>query len=207
MARKKEFDYFGALTELAQKGEAAGKILYEMVENYDIKTVPEKVEKVHQLENEGDDIAHKILDELNRSFITPIDREDIVSATETLDDVLDGINSLMYLFDTYVIEELRPKTEKVAGYVVEATEGVTVATKEFAKFKNSKTLGSMISQINHIEEKTDDLYRALLKELFLNEPDTRLVIKWKAIYEGFEAVINSAELAADTMLGLVIKNT
>lgn len=207
MAKKKDYDYFEALTNLAVKGEEAARVLLDIVQDYDKETIAVRTEEVHAIENEGDKLSEIILDELNRSFITPIDREDIVSVTEYLDDVLDGINSLTFLFDTYSITEMRPKTEKIASYVVEAVEGVAVATREFSKFKNSKTLGSMIGQVNRIEEKTDDLYRSLLKELMLTETDVMQVIKWKSIYEAFEEVINRSEKVADHLLGLVIKNT
>lgn len=207
MARKKEFNYFTALANLALKGEEAAKVLLVMIQEYDYEKNREKIEKIHLIENEADTISREILDELNHSFVTPIDREDIVGITENLDDIVDGINALAYLFDTYLIKDLRPKTEKIAGYVVEATEGITIATNEFAKFKHSKTLKSMIAQVNKIEEKTDDLYRALIKELFTREADVLNVVKWKSVYEGFEKVINNTEIAADNLEGLVIKNT
>ncbi|QZN88428.1 DUF47 family protein [Vagococcus lutrae] len=207
MARKKEFNYFDALTQLASKGYEAARVLEDIILNYNYETIAARAKEIHVIENEGDELVHTIMDELNRSFITPIDREDIVAITEDLDDILDGINSLPYLFDSYLIKELRPKTEMISHYILEATESVCVVTKEFSKFKNSTTLGTMIAQVNDIEEKTDDLYRSLIKDLFTHETDPLEVIKWKSVYERFERIINATEKTADNLAGLVIKNT
>lgn len=207
MAKRKGFDYFEALEQLADKAQEAGSKLLAIVENYDVLTVHERAEEIHQIERQGDDIVDTIMDELNRSFITPIDREDIVVITELIDDVLDGINSIPYQFDNYLITEMRPKTEKMAQYIVEATDGLAVVAHEFSKFKHSKTLGDMIVHVNTIEGKADQLYSALIKDLFSNEKDVLEVVKWKEVFKRFEDVIDMSEKAVDVLAGLVIKNT
>lgn len=207
MAKRKGFDYFKALEELADKAKLAGAKLLYIVEHYDLGTVERLAEEIHVLEREGDVLVDMIMDELNRSFITPIDREDIVVITELIDDVLDGINSIPYQFDNYLIAAMRPKTEKMAQYLVEATEGLAVVAHEFAKFKNSKTLGEMIVHVNTIEAKADQLYSSLIKDLFSNEKDVLEVVKWKEVFKRFEDAIDMSEKAADGLAGLVLKNT
>ncbi|MBP1043131.1 DUF47 family protein [Vagococcus sp. BWB3-3] len=207
MAKRKGFDYFKALEELADKAKLAGAKLLYIVEHYDLGTVERLAEEIHVLEREGDVLVDTIMDELNRSFITPIDREDIVVITELIDDVLDGINSIPYQFDNYLIATMRPKTEKMAQYLVEATEGLAVVAHEFAKFKNSKTLGEMIVHVNTIEAKADQLYSSLIKDLFSNEKDVLEVVKWKEVFKRFEDAIDMSEKAADGLAGLVLKNT
>ncbi|MGX6962536.1 DUF47 domain-containing protein [Vagococcus xieshaowenii] len=207
MARRKEFNYFENLTKLAEKSEQAAKKMQELINNFSEDKVATYTHEVHEIEREADQISHNILNELNHSFVTPIDREDIVSITEELDNICDAINSLTYLFDTYAVTELRADTDKIASYVVEATHAVVVATKEFAKFKQSKILKSKIDLVNEIEEKTDTLYRSLIKELITKEDNVMNVIKWKNIYEGFEVAVNNTEKSADILYGLVIKNT
>lgn len=207
MAKKRGFDYFEALIQLAEKTKQAGALLHEIVLNFDPATLPTQAEKIHVLEREGDEIVHSIMNELNHSFITPIDREDIVIITEQIDDILDGVNSIPYQFDNYLITGIRPGTEKMAKYIVEATEGVAVVAHEFSKFKNSKTLGEMIVHVNTIEGKADQLYSSLIKDLFSNEKDVLEVVKWKAIFKRFEDVIDMSEKTVDVLAGLVIKNT
>lgn len=207
MAKRKGYDYFEALETLAGHAKEAGAQLLAIVENFDPETVAQESEKIHVIERAGDEIVHSIMDELNRSFITPLDREDIAVITELIDDVLDGINSISYQFDNYMITGMRPKTDKMTHYIVEATEGLEVVTKEFSKFKHSKTLGNMIIHVNEIESKADKLYSELIKDLFMNEPNVLEVVKWKDIFKRFEDVVDMAENAVDVLSSLVLKNT
>lgn len=207
MARKKQFDYFDALVSLAENGRKAAVLLLEIIENYNYDTLASKAEHIHQLEREGDQIAKSIMAELNDSFITPIDREDIVQLTERLDDVLDDVNGISYLFDNLLITELRPQVTRMVQYIVEACDGVYVVAKEFSKFKNSKTLGKMIEHVNELEAEGDKLYSSAIKDLFGNVTDAIEIIKWKEIFAALEETINDSETAVDVLAGTVIKNT
>lgn len=92
-------------------------------------------------------------------------------------------------------------------YGVEATAGVLTATKEFAKFKNSKTLHTMINEVSEIEGKADKLYSESLKELFTNEQNPVEVIRWKNVYDQLEELLNASESVVNVIGGLVIKNS
>ena len=201
MARKKQFDYFGELNQLATNAYEAAKVLQEIVDNYSLENLVKKSEAIHQLEKENDEIVRKILNELYISFITPIDREDIVDITDHLDNIIDSINSLSYLLDHLVVEEMIASALELTAYIVKATEGVKSATKEFAKFKNSKTLVSLI------ESQGDKLYSSAMKDLMTNEKDLLKVIKWKDVYDQLERTINDCESAVNIIVGIVIKNT
>ncbi|MDU1451367.1 MAG: DUF47 family protein [Enterococcus faecalis] len=207
MARKKQFDYFGELNQLATNAYEAAKVLQEIVDNYSLENLVKKSEVIHQLEKENDEIVRKILNELYISFITPIDREDIVDITDHLDNIIDSINSLSYLLDHLVVEEMIAPALELTAYIVKATEGVKSATKEFAKFKNSKTLVSLIDEVNTIESQGDKLYSSAMKDLMTNEKDLLKVIKWKDVYDQLERTINDCESAVHIIVGIVIKNT
>lgn len=207
MAKKKGFDYFEALEQLAKKTEQAGAHLLNIVQDYDATTLKEKGNVIHELEREGDELVHEIMNQLNHSFITPLDREDIALITELIDDVLDGINSIPYQFDNYLIQGMRPQTEKMVGCIVDITEALSVVASEFSKFKHSKMLGDMIIRVNAIESKADKLYSELIKDLFSNETDVLTIIKWKDIYKKLEDVVNLAEDAVDSLSSMVLKNT
>lgn len=207
MARKKQFDYFGELEHLAKNAHQAAELLEMIAIDYSLEKLEEEAEKIHILEKEGDQIVQKILSELYISFITPIDREDIVEITQRLDDVLDAINSIAYLLSSLVVKELKDNAMVFITYVVEATAGVLIATKEFAKFKNSKTLHTMIDEVSEIEGKADKLYSESLKELFTNEQNPIEVIRWKNVYDQLEELLNASESVVDVIGGLVIKNS
>ncbi|MBO0447355.1 hypothetical protein IGJ55_001838 [Enterococcus sp. AZ170] len=207
MARKKQFDYFGELERLAMNAHQAAELLEMIAMDYSLEKLEEEAEKIHVLEKEGDQIVQKILSELYISFITPIDREDIVEITQRLDDVLDTINSIAYLLSSLVVKELNDNARVFITYGVEATAGVLTATKEFAKFKNSKTLHTMINEVSEIEGKADKLYSESLKELFTNEQNPVEVIRWKNVYDQLEELLNASESVVNVISGLVIKNS
>ncbi|MTD38745.1 DUF47 family protein [Erwinia sp. CPCC 100877] len=207
MARKKQFDYFGELEHLAKNAHQAAELLQMLTVDYSLEKLEEQAQQIHQLEHEADAIVRRILSELYVSFITPIDREDIVEITERLDDVLDTINSIAYLLGSLVVKELNENVVVFITYAVEATAGVLTATKEFAKFKNSKTLHAMIDEVSEIEGKADKLYSDSLKELFTIEQNPIEVIKWKNVYDKLEGLLNASEAVVDVISGLVIKNS
>ncbi|MBO0469053.1 DUF47 domain-containing protein [Enterococcus sp. DIV0242_7C1] len=207
MARKKQFDYFGELEHLARNAHQAAEILEMIAINYSLDYLEKEAIKIHDLEREGDQIVKQILSELYVSFITPIDREDIVEITERLDDVLDTINSIAYLLSSLVVKELKENAMVFITYALEATAGVLTATKEFAKFKNSKTLRTMMDEVSEIEGKADRLYSESLKDLFTNEENPIEVIRWKNVYDQLEDLLNASESVVDVIGGLVIKNS
>ncbi|GGC82786.1 DUF47 domain-containing protein [Enterococcus wangshanyuanii] len=207
MARKKQFDYFGELEHLAKNAHQAAEILEMIALNYSLDYLEKEAVQIHELEREGDQIVKRILSELYVSFITPIDREDIVEITERLDDVLDTINSIAYLLSSLVVKDLKENALVFITYALEATAGVLTATKEFAKFKNSKTLRTMMDEVSEIEGKADKLYSESMKDLFTNEENPIEVIRWKNVYDQLEDLLNASESVVDVIGGLVIKNS
>jgi len=207
MARKKGFDYFDAMLELAVITEEAALALKTIVMNYDWETVGQQAEEIRALEKAGDEKVDEIMTELHRSFITPIEREDIAMITDCIDDVLDGINAIPFLLKNFVVTAMRPKTEEMAQHIYEASQGLRVVVEEFPKFKNSKTLGQMIVKVNDIEEQGDHLYGSLILDLFSNEKDVLEVVKWKNVYEKLEKIIDQCETTVDMIAALVIKNS
>ena len=207
MGRKKQYDYFKKMEQLAENVHTAAEILEEIVENYSTKNFSERAEKIHEIEKTSDQIVEELTNELYDAFITPIEREDILMVSERLDDILDGINAMTYLFENLVITQMREETDKFAVLVTKAAKGVHEAMKEFPKFKNSKDLKKLISDVNYVESQGDRLYSRLKKHLFSKEQDILEIVKWKEIYDGFEVIINYNEDAVDLIDGMIIKNT
>lgn len=120
-----------------------------------------------KLKKNSDQIVEELTNELYDAFITPIEREDILVVSERLDDILDGINAMTYLFENLVITQMRAETDKLAALVTEAAKGVHEAMKEFPKLKNSKDLKKLISDVNYVESQGDRLYSRLKKNTYL----------------------------------------
>lgn len=195
------------MEQLAENVHIAAEILEEIVDNYSTTDFSERAEKIHEIEKNSDQIVEELTNELYDAFITPIEREDILVVSERLDDILDGINAMTYLFENLVITQMRAETDKLAALVTEAAKGVHEAMKEFPKLKNSKDLKKLISDVNYVESQGDRLYSRLKKHLFSKEQDVLEIVKWKEIYDGFELIINYHEDAVDLIDGMIIKNT
>ncbi|BCA85658.1 phosphate transport regulator [Enterococcus saigonensis] len=207
MARRKQYDFLGAMAHLTKNAADAAEVLVQLVKNYSSETLVLEAEKIHDLEKEGDRIVTELTNELYDAFITPIDREDILVIAERIDDILDGINALTYLFENLAITKMRPQTDEFAKMVLVATNGVHTAMQEFPKFKHSKTLKKMIDEVNRVESESDQLYSELKKSLFTEETDVLEIIKWKDVYDRLEQIVNASEDAVDIIDGMVIKNT
>lgn len=207
MARKKGFNYFEAMEHLATNGKKASLLLNEVIMDYQLDTLAEKSEAIHELEQDGDEVVKKIMNELYVSFITPIDREDIVQIVDSLDDILDGINGLTYQFHHLNVTHLRAKTPEFVSLITKAVDGVEKAVKEFSHFKSSKTLNGLIDDVNRIESEGDSFYSDSLSSLFRVEKDPIEIIKWKVVYDSFEDILDNCEDSADIISGLVIKNS
>ena len=151
MARKKQYDFFKAIAQLADNTHQAAEIFAVLVQNYDPATLIADSEKIHILEKDSDQVITELTNELYDAFITPIDREDILVISERIDDILDGINGLTYLFENLVVAEMRPETENFAQMIATAAKGVHTATEELPKFKVSKTMKSLIDEVNSTE--------------------------------------------------------
>lgn len=207
MARKKQYDFFKAIAQLADNTHQAAEIFAVLVQNYDPATLIADSEKIHALEKDSDQVITELTNELYDAFITPIDREDILVISERIDDILDGINGLTYLFENLVVSKMRPETENFAQMIATAAKGVHTATEELPKFKVSKTMKSLIDEVNSTESEADRLYSKLKKRLFSEETDLLTIIKWKEIYDKFEETINASEDAVDIIDGMIIKNS
>ncbi|MDR1568698.1 MAG: DUF47 family protein [Streptococcaceae bacterium] len=207
MARKKQFNYFEAMNEIAVKVDQSSKLLQQLAKNYDYEALVDQAEAIHILEREADVLVSDIMEELAVSFITPIDREDIVLLTHSLDDVIDNINEVTYLLENLVVKSLRTRTIDFFDLIAEATHGICLATSEFSKFKNSKTLKGLLKNVNDIERQADLLYSELTKEMYSTENNAIEIIKWRDLYNKFETIVNQSEKAVNTIGSLVIKNS
>lgn len=207
MARKKGFDYFDAMYQLSIKTKEASLVLDDIIAHYSSDYLIEKAESIHQIEREGDEIVSSIMYELNHSFVTPIDREDIIAITKFIDNVLDNINALPYSFDNLGIQKMREKAIEMSALIVEIVEAMTVVTKEFSKFKSTKTIGQMIQKVTELEGKADIIHSAQIKELFTSEENVLEVVRWKEVFDRLEKIVNGTEQAVLIMEAMVIKNT
>ena len=201
----KSYNFFEKFTSQMALCKRAAKQLTDMLENY--SNVSEHADAIHETEHQADDLLHEIMTELNRSFITPIDREDIVSLAMELDDITDAIEDVSNLFDMFSITQVRPEALDMARLILAGCEALYDLVAELSHFKNSKNLNELIIKVNRVEEQGDRMHRGVIKDIYQNEKDILELIKWKEIFDTMENVLDCCEDASDLIDGIIIQNS
>jgi predicted phosphate transport protein (TIGR00153 family) len=197
----REEKYFGLLNQLAAQVKQGGEIFVKIFGDYDNHA--QYAEQIKAIELSCDDLAAKITQKLNSSFITPIDREDIYLLVTELDDVIDMINDLARRLEIYGVTAPRPDAVEIAKLLASAT--VEIADV-FALLEHQQGVGEHTRTINQLEKRADALYRDALRRLFKEEKDPIEVIKWMSIYEELENSIDRCKDVAEALEAVVVKN-
>lgn len=202
----KDDKFYDMFIDEAKNVEKAAVILSEALGDLENKTV--YVARVEELEHKGDEIVHRLIEELNNSFITPIDREDIFSITKRMDDILDSIESTMHRFTMFNINESKEGAKVLGNLIVDASRELVSLMEEFKHMKKkNKEITERVISINKIENKGDIFYRQMISELFAEDGKTPVldIIKWREIYKFLEATLDSCEAVANIVEGVVMK--
>jgi predicted phosphate transport protein (TIGR00153 family) len=173
---------------------------------YDYRNVEEVATQLHEFEHRGDEIGHRIYEQLNKSFITPLDRDDIIHLYSAIDDVTDYVHSAADLMSVYKVEVVPPIAQQLSDCIVGCAEEVVKAVPHLRKRRELDQILASVIQINSLENKADDLKRDGLAELFSHPEDVVHIIKWRDIYEEMEQATDKAEDIADVLRGLAIKH-
>jgi len=200
----KEGIFFNLFVSTAEDTCKAAKQLEELMTNY--VNVDEKIGALEEIEHRCDGHVHKMLEHLNRSFITPIDREDIFEIAKELDNITDAIESTGHRFRMFNVKSIKEDAITLAKLITQCTEVLASVMSELKKMKTSKTLKDKIIEVNRIENVGDDIFRSAMQRLFVSEHDAIEVIKWKEIYEYLENTLDACEDVANIVEGVAMKN-
>jgi len=177
-------------------------LLEEMLRDY-----PERNELAREIlicEQEGDRITHDIIQRLNQTFVTPIDREDIYALSSALDDIVDFTEEVADYLGLYKIEAPMQQAQALAEVLHLASRQISQALPRLRGFKD---LSHYTVEINRLENDGDRIVREAIASLFDNGIDPMVVIRWKDIFERLENAIDSTEHVANIIEGIVIKNS
>jgi hypothetical protein len=178
--------------------------LVDMLEHYtDIDTKREKIKKI---ENDGDKMVHDIFTELNKTFITPIDREDISKLVCSLDDILDNLEAVAERLVIYNIKKPPIYMLEFAQTLRKTTYNVNEGISLLRNFKEATQIRGFCKEVNTLENEGDALLRKATAELF-NKKDAVEIIKIKELYEDLEAAIDRCEDVADVIGDILVKYT
>jgi uncharacterized protein len=193
--------YFELFEEAGKNILEAASLLDRLMSNYpDSKDL---AREILTCEHEGDRITHDIIDRLNHTFVTPIDREDILALASALDDIVDYTEEVADYLGLYRIEAPMVQAQRLAGVLRSATQQIAQAIPLVRGFKD---ISEHTVEVHRLENEADRIVREAIASLFEVGIDPMVVIRWKDIFERLENAIDSTERAAYILEGIVIKN-
>jgi len=161
--------------------------------------------KMHKIEHDADEAAHALIKQLNKTFITPFDREDIFALTKELDDITDMLYTIMSRLKVYKIEGVNKHLVEFASVIQESVDGVACAVSAMRNIKNARTISGACVEVNRLENVGDAMRDEVLGELFEREKDPIMVIKLKEIYEYAETVLDICEDVVHVVESILVK--
>ncbi len=195
-------EFFDLFEEAAGNIVRAAGLLKEMLEDY-----PDKADLVREIlicEQDGDRITHDIIQRINQTFVTPIDREDILALASALDDVVDFTEEAADYFGLYKIEAPMEQAVQLADVLQQASREVQQAVPRLRELKD---ISHHTVEIHRLENDGDRITREAMASLFDGGIDPMVVIRWKDLFERLEEAIDATERVANTLSGIVIKNS
>jgi len=198
----KDIDFFEVFDRDSLNITKASVLLVALMEKFD--RLEERAKEIYEVEQEGDVLTHEIMKNLNKTFITPIDREDLHALASSLDDILDLIWAAV---DRMVVFKLTEATNEAIAMAKELQTTTEVIHKAIHKLKEKQYshVQEYCIEINRLENKIDRIFRDALGKLFEEIKDPILIIKWKEIYEHLEDASDKCEDVANVLEAIVLK--
>jgi predicted phosphate transport protein (TIGR00153 family) len=200
-AEGKFFDLFIQHGELCVKG---GKELVSLMTNFD--DLEHRVHAIETIEKQADKVTHSTLELLHKTFITPLDRDDIHKLITRMDDILDLMEDVGQTIWLYDIKQITPEAKRLAELCQTCCEKVLASVSLLHNMNNAREILSICAEIDRLESDADHVMRAAMSKLFREEPDVRNLIKLKAIYEILETVTDRCEDVANIVEGIIVEN-
>ncbi|MEG2361254.1 MAG: DUF47 family protein [Christensenella sp.] len=207
MAKKHDFDYFGAFVTLADYACSASTILSDTLHHFNPDTAEESMNRIHEIEHSADDAKHKLMKVLIREFLPPIEREDITTLAQKIDDVTDAVEDVMVKIYTFNIREMRPEALEFMDIIVACYSSLKKAMEEFRNFKKSPILSDCIIEINALESDGDQLYTRAMRDLHVKSKDPIEIMVWSKTFNYFEGCCDACEDVANMLESIIMKNS
>ncbi len=197
----KFFDLFCQHADLCVQG---AQEMVGLMTNFD--DIDMRAHAIEVLEKQADKVTHETIDLLHKTFITPLDRDDIHQLITRMDDILDLLEDAAQTVSLYDIKVITPEAKRLAELCLECTEKVKAAVSMLHNMNNSEKMLVICEEIDRLESDADHVLRAAMSKLFRDEPDVRNLIKLKAIYEILETVTDRCEDVANIIEGIIVEN-
>ena len=200
----KEFGFFEVFDQHAATCVEGGQIFIEMLEHFG--DAPAKARRLKDAEHKADEITHHTMEMLHKTFVTPIDRDQIHELISLMDDVMDLIDGAARRMMLYGVKEVPADLMELAKVLHHSTLELQKAVKGLRDLKNAKQILKSCIEINKLENDGDAIRDAAMAKLFKEEKDAVQVLIWKEIYEDVETAIDRCEDVANVIEGVVLEN-
>jgi predicted phosphate transport protein (TIGR00153 family) len=194
--------FFDLYTQAARNAVEISKKLVDLVEAFP-EAGDERFREIRELEHEGDRLTHEVVDHLNRTFVTPFDRDDMYRLAGALDDICDHVDEAAGNIVSYGVETVRPAAREQAQVILRAARKLDEAVGCLEGFKDARR---QLIELRELEDEGDRLVREGVSQLFKAEEDAITVIRWKDIHEHLEEAVDACENAADVLEAILVKN-
>jgi uncharacterized protein len=192
------FDDFVAMAEQIRLG---ATMLEEMLAPE--KPIWDKADQIKEVEHKCDFLTHEIIQRLHRTFVTPLDREDIHALARSLDDVMDAIDASASVVRLYSITKVRPDARELARIIKASADQMVIA---LGALERRKGVAEPAVEINRLENEADRIHQAAVRLLFQEERDPIEIMKWKEILDFLEDATDRCEDVANVVEGVVVKH-
>jgi uncharacterized protein len=198
--QKREF--FSLYSRASANTVEIARLLVELLERFPAGN-GDLITRIKEREHEGDHLTHEIVDLLNRTFVTPFDRDDMYRLAGAIDDVCDHVDEAAGNLGTYGVEGVPEKAVEQARVIYQAARNLDAAVQRLEGFKDSQ---AQLIELRRLEDEGDRLVRDAVAELFNNVEDPIVIIRWKDIHERLEEACDALENAADVLEAILVKN-
>jgi predicted phosphate transport protein (TIGR00153 family) len=198
----KDQEFFVLFEKAGQNIHDGAVLLKDMLDNFD--DPKEKARQIEEVEHKGDTLTHDIILKLNTTFITPIEREDILALASSLDDIIDLIHGAATRVNLYKVTETTPEAKELAFLILKSTRELCRAIGFLSK--QMSAIHDHCVEVNSLENEADRVCRDAIARLFEHEKDPIAILKWKEIYETLETATDRCEDAANVLESVAMKN-
>ena len=204
--KPREVAFFELLEAAAGNVQAATQLFDREIRSSEPDRWAELRREMKELEHKGDEITQAIIDRLDKTFVTPIEREDILALAHALDDVVDLLDALCERFVLFGIREVRPQTLEISSLAVEGAAELAYLIRSLRRMSDTHEIRLHIKRVHVLENQSDSIFHAALAELYRDPKDPVELMKWREIFDLVEEAADRIELVAKVIGSTVMRN-
>ena len=193
--------FFDLFIQASANAQAIARVLVDLLDDW--PETRERLRDIRELEHEGDRLTHEVINLLNRTFVTPFDRDDMYRLATVIDDICDHVDEAADNIDAYEVRDVPQKARQQAEVIHRAASRLHEAVERLEGFKDSSR---QLAALRELEDEGDRLSREAIADLFRSGADPLTIIRWKDIHEQLEEAVDACENAADVLEAILVKN-